>query len=295
MLTSASSGLLAGIASFFLYKVGVFLCGAALGVTVALVLNMAVLYKLPGGNVPFIVAAVVLGLAFGGLGFRFMRHTMVAATSIVGAYAFIRSVGFFAGNYPSNEFDIANELKDGQTDLPWQIWAYFAGWGALVLLGVGVQLRFTARKPAGGGRDAWEKAYDESDDISDLVRGRRSKKGKRKGGRKGKKGRGKGGKGRKGGAAGEEGLLEGGGINEGSGETADEWGADDSGVWGAEGEGGDGGGEGEGGAAEGYYEDEAPADWGASPSAKGIALPSWKFGGQGVGKASAPVPATIAW
>ena len=112
------AALLSGVASYFLYKLGVFLCGAALGVVVALIVNMAVLYKLvPGSNVPLIVLAVALGLVFGALGFRYMRLTMVASTSAVGAYAFIRSVGFFAGHYPGNEFDIATELQNGETNL----------------------------------------------------------------------------------------------------------------------------------------------------------------------------------
>ena len=220
------AGLLCGAASFFFYKVGVFLCGASLGVVVALVLNMAVLYKLGAGNTPFIVAAIALGLAFGTLGYYFMRFSMVAATSVVGAYAFIRSVGFFAGNYPPNEFDIEQQLQNGQTALPWQIYAYFAGWLVLVLLGVAVQLNITARKSSSAEKDQWEKAYDESGDVGDLLRGRRSKKGRKSSGGKKKKSRkGKGGKARA------EPLLEegdgsgGGGAtewNEGGGEVYDD-------------------------------------------------------------------------
>jgi len=190
------AALLSGVASYFLYKLGVFLCGAALGVVVALIVNMAVLYKLvPGSNVPLIVLAVALGLVFGALGFRYMRLTMVASTSAVGAYAFIRSVGFFAGHYPGNEFDIATELQNGETNLPWQIYAYFASWAALVVIGLAVQLLFTARRRAGEDEDDNERAFKDSADVSDLLRGklkkkRRSGKGrnKGKGGRRSKKG-----------------------------------------------------------------------------------------------------------
>ena len=167
------AALLSGVASYFLYKLGVFLCGAALGVVVALIVNMAVLYKLvPGSNVPLIVLAVALGLVFGALGFRYMRLTMVASTSAVGAYAFIRSVGFFAGHYPGNEFDIATELQNGETNLPWQIYAYFASWAALVVIGLSVQLLFTARRRAGEEEDDNERAFKDSADVSDLLRGK---------------------------------------------------------------------------------------------------------------------------
>lgn len=182
------AGLIAGALSFFLYKLGVFLCGAALGVTVAIVLNLSVLYKLPGGNAPFIVAAVFLGLGFGFLSYYYMRYSMIAATSIVGSYAFIRSVGYFGGNYPANEFDIEQELQNGQTNLPWQIYAYFAGWLALCFTGVFVQIRYTAKKKDGEGKDENELAFENSADVSDLLKGKFKKgKKKRKGGKGSKK------------------------------------------------------------------------------------------------------------
>lgn len=157
------SGLLAGIASFYLYKLGVFLCGAALGVVSALVLNMAVLYKLGFNNIPFIVAAVVLGLAFGGLGFYFMRTTMVTATAVVGAYACIRGIGYFGGGYPSNEFDVEQELQNGHSDqIPMIVYGYFGGWVVLWILGLFVQFKYTAKKGKTDEKDEWEKAYDES-------------------------------------------------------------------------------------------------------------------------------------
>jgi len=182
------AGLIAGALSFFLYKLGVFLCGAALGVTVAIVLNLSVLYKLPGGNAPFIVAAVFLGLGFGFLSYYYMRYSMIAATSIVGSYAFIRSVGYFGGNYPANEFDVEQELQNGQTNLPWQIYAYFAGWIALCFAGIFVQIRYTAKKKDGDGKDENELAFENSADVSDLLKGKFKKgKKKRKGGKSGKK------------------------------------------------------------------------------------------------------------
>ena len=281
------AGVTAGVLSFFLYKVGVFLCGASLGVVVALVLNMAVLYKLPGGNVPFIVAAVALGLLFGGLSYRFMRLTMVLATSIVGAYAFIRSLGFFCGSYPSNEFDIAAELQaGGVSSLPWQIYAYFAGWAAIVVLGVFVQLRFTARKEKGAGKDRWERAYDESADVADLLRGKRSR---RKKGRKSRKGGNGGKKDRRGKDAAL--LDEEGGADAGAGAVDENW-AGEGEEWGA-GEGDeewqqDGGGD----EAEAYFgvgaESEAAAPSWGSPT-KGLALQPMRKG-----KGAGP-PASIQW
>jgi hypothetical protein len=166
------AGIIAAVASFFLYKVGVFLCGAAMGVVIAVVLNLTVLYKIGGGNTPFIVAAVLLGLGFGALGFYFMRATMISATTTVGAYIFIRSVGYFGGNYPSNEFDIEQELQAGDiADIPWQVYAYFAGWLVLIVVGILVQVKITAKKKDKDEKDEWEVAYDDAELSLDAITG----------------------------------------------------------------------------------------------------------------------------
>jgi len=174
------------------------------------------------------------------------------------------------------------------------------------VVGVFVQLRFTARKADNTVKDQWEKAFDESADVSDLLQGRSSKRRK---GRKGRKG-GKGGKksrrgGGGGGGAGGEALLDGEDGGEGGGAEAwgggagggDEWGADVSeggGEWSG------GGGINGDGAAEPYYEEEPapapvmPAAW-ASPNSRGVAMVPLKGKGRGVPGGRAPPPASISW
>lgn len=170
--TGAMAGLIAAVASFFLWKVGVFLIGAALGVVIALVLNVTVLYKLSpaDANLPLEIGGVVLGLAFGGLALKFMRTTVVVSTAVVGAYAFVRGVGHFAGGYPSNEFDVEQELQNGQVNLPYTVYIYFAAWCILWMLGIAVQFLVTAKK-VGSGKDENEKQFDEALDPLDVVLG----------------------------------------------------------------------------------------------------------------------------
>lgn len=180
-----AAGLLGGTICYFLYKVGVFAVGGALGVVIALVLNMTVLYKLSPGNanLPFIVGAVILGLGFGGLALYFMRITVIMSTSIVGGYAAIRGIGYFGGNYPSNEFDIEQQFVNGQTNLPWQIYAYFAGWVAIWSVGIGVQLLVTAKKANADEKDQFEKDFEAAELSVDALVGKKrkkSKKGKKK-------------------------------------------------------------------------------------------------------------------
>jgi hypothetical protein len=171
--TGGMAALIAAVASFFLWRVGVFLIGAALGVTIALVLNVTLLYKFVPSNpqLPLEVGGVLLGLGLGMLALRFMRPTVIVATSFIGAYAVIRGIGHFAGGYPSNEFDIGEEVASGQLVFSWTIYVYFAAWVVLAFVGVAVQLLVTSKAAANGEKDAQEKEYDAADPTLDIIMG----------------------------------------------------------------------------------------------------------------------------
>lgn len=164
------AGLVVGGAGAVLPRVGVFLVGSALGIVGGMVLNTAFLYKIAvandiSTNVTLGVGAGVLGLVFGVLAIFMMRFVVVIATSVVGAYAVMRGIGSFAGNYP-DEFALKDELMKGDTNLPWQTYAYLGGWAALSLLGVFVQFCVTAPRKKGNrkeDRDEWEEQFDVSE------------------------------------------------------------------------------------------------------------------------------------
>ena len=106
-------GLLGGFLCWKVWKVGVFVIGAALGVVIAMVLHITLFCHLGMGNVPLIVAGVLLGLAAGALSVRFMRKAMVVSTSVLGAYAALRGVSLFVSGSSMYEPD-TNKLVHGR-------------------------------------------------------------------------------------------------------------------------------------------------------------------------------------
>lgn len=160
----ALGGLLVGLVGALIPRIGVFLVGAALGVVVALILNTTVLYRLypANPNVTLGVSGAVLGLAIGGAATLMMRTVVVISTSFVGSYCTIRGIGYFAGNYPADEWALRDQIANGAT-LPVEIYAYFAGMMVLGVIGCVAQFMFTAKKRRGDEKDEWEEAYDDSD------------------------------------------------------------------------------------------------------------------------------------
>ena len=166
------AGLLVGGVGAWQPRIGVFLVGAALGVVIAFALNAAVLYKLSLGNplIPLIVAAIVLGLGLGGLATIMMRTVVIVSTSVVGAYAAIRGVGHYAGNFP-DEFELAKQIEEGNGSLSPVVYGYLAGIAVLAAIGVGVQFFVTARKASTDEKDEWELEYEQAELTLEALRG----------------------------------------------------------------------------------------------------------------------------
>ena len=166
------AGLMVGGVGAYVPRVGVFLVGAALGVVLALDLNTTVLWRLypSNPNLTLGVAGGLLGAGFGGLSMLMMRTVVICSTSVVGAYALIRGVGYFAGNYPADELALKDQIANGQT-LPVAVYGYFSGMLALALLGIAIQFLYTAKKANKDEKDEWEEAYDDSEMSLDALRG----------------------------------------------------------------------------------------------------------------------------
>ncbi len=154
-------GLLGGVLCWKVWKVGVFVIGAALGIVIAMVLHITVFCHLGQGNTPLIAAGVLLGLAFGALSLRFMRKAMVVSTSVLGAYATLRGVSLFVPGSFTDELTVASEVAAG-TPLPVAMYGYLGGMAALAVAGVLVQFLLTAVKPAKDGeKDEFEEEFEE--------------------------------------------------------------------------------------------------------------------------------------
>ena len=180
----AFAGALSAALCWRFFRVGVFVIGAALGVLLALVLNLAVFVHLvppAQADAPFIGGGVVLGGVFGALALRFMRPTMIAATAAIGAYACIRGVSLFAGGFP-DELGLVTQLESGAR-LSVAVYGYLGGMGALALVGAAVQVRFTAPRVRAGEKDENEIAFDEAEDDFNTSKKKKKKVRARRGAR----------------------------------------------------------------------------------------------------------------
>jgi hypothetical protein len=172
-LSGVFGGVLGGVLCWRLFKVGVFIMGASLGVIVAMLLHILVFARFLSayGNTPLIVAAVLLGLGLGALGLRFMRKTMVVATSTLGAYAAIRGVSLFVPGSFLSELTLARRIQAGET-LPQAMDGYLGGIAALALAGMLVQFLVTARKVGkDDAKDELEEELEESELSLEALQG----------------------------------------------------------------------------------------------------------------------------
>ncbi len=174
-------GVLGGLLCWKVWKIGVFVIGAALGVVLAVVLHITVFCHLHQGNMPLIVAGVLLGLSAGALSLRFMRKAMVVSTSVLGAYGSLRGVSLFVPGSYTDELLVAAEVQAGKA-IPAAMFGYLSGMALLALAGVLVQFLVTAVKPRGGGdKDEFEEEFEGSElTLEALAGGGGSKKKKKK-------------------------------------------------------------------------------------------------------------------
>jgi hypothetical protein len=172
VLAACVAASIGGFLCWRLFKVGVAILGGSLGVILALLLHLLVFARFLSayGNTPLIVAAVFLGLGVGALGLRFLRKTMVVATSTLGAYGTMRGVSLFVPGSFLAELTLAKRIQNGQ-QLPDSMDGYLGGVAALALVGVLVQILVTAKKAKKDDKDDLEKELEESDVSLEALQG----------------------------------------------------------------------------------------------------------------------------
>ena len=121
-------GVLVGLVLAYLSRLGGAVLAAWGGVCLALMLYTSFVYKIDNSSrVAFWVFVVLMGAAFGVLGFLLFNHAIIISTAIIGSYAFMRGISLYAGGYP-NEMMIIELIKNGQlTNFPTSFWIYFSG------------------------------------------------------------------------------------------------------------------------------------------------------------------------
>ncbi|RHY94416.1 hypothetical protein DYB35_012246 [Aphanomyces astaci] len=139
-------GLIVGATVMCVWKLGVFMVGAAAGIVLAFLVNNTVGYKLwpsnPSGMLYILIVA--LGVLGGFLARCLERPFLIVATSFFGATAAVWGVGYFAGKYPSGS-DLESlrvQVADGSfvysISPAW--WAYLAA--TVVFFGIAMYMQF---------------------------------------------------------------------------------------------------------------------------------------------------------
>ena len=99
-------GALIGLILAKLSKLGVAVLAGWGGFCLGLIIYAAFLYKLDGDKqILYWVFNIGLGVIAGILSIFLFNHAVIFSTAIVGSYAFIRGISFYAGGYPS-EFEL---------------------------------------------------------------------------------------------------------------------------------------------------------------------------------------------
>lgn len=90
----------------------------------------------------YVAALIILSFGLAILGawaaWRFDKLIIVYLTALIGAYALIRGIAVFAGNYP-NEVTMFSEIMNGVFELPTAFYGYLAGFVVTAIVGVVVQ------------------------------------------------------------------------------------------------------------------------------------------------------------
>jgi len=130
LVVSMIGGLL--LAKFF--RFGVAVAAGWGGVVLALILYNSFVYKIDGTNkVVFWIFVVLMAVVFAALSFKFCWPAVIIATSIAGAYSFIRGISVMAGGYPS-ELEIIKLIESKEYGgMPGSFYGYMAGFFILAI------------------------------------------------------------------------------------------------------------------------------------------------------------------
>lgn len=99
-------GAIIGLILAKLSRIGVAVLAGWGGFCLGMILYAAFLYKLDGDKqILYWCFNIGLGITAGILSIFLFNHAIIISTAIVGSYAFIRGISFYAGGYPS-EFEL---------------------------------------------------------------------------------------------------------------------------------------------------------------------------------------------
>jgi len=132
-------------------KFGIFIIGALLGTVIALILYNAILFKIKTDPAELVLLITLGVLALGGgiLSLIFYKHVIIIATSLIGCYAFVRSLSLVIGSFP-NEIQIIKQIQtqDYNFSVHWPFYIYMNVIFLLTLLSIYIQYKIKKRSEA---------------------------------------------------------------------------------------------------------------------------------------------------
>jgi len=138
-------GILVGFLLAKFSKVGVAILAGWGGVALFLILWSSFFYFM-NSQVAFWILLVAFALIFAGLSFVLYDHALIISTALVGSYAFVRGISFYAGRYP-NEFTIINMIESGLiTHIDPVFYGYLAGILVFCVVGIAVQYKMRSKE-----------------------------------------------------------------------------------------------------------------------------------------------------
>ena len=131
------------------YKEKIFgiVLGIVLGYIIGQILVNLFLIRIPTSYQKLVqyLTYIALMIVFAVLGILFFNYIIVFATALIGAYAVVRGISFFAGGFP-NEMTIADLIANNETEqlkdlLTWHVYLYLVGLAILFVVGMIVQIK----------------------------------------------------------------------------------------------------------------------------------------------------------
>lgn len=142
---SVALGLVAGFLSVYLENYAAAILAGWGGFLLGVMLNETVLW-LANAAWLFWVVNISFAIIFAILGFCFIDHAIVFATSFIGAYMMLKGIGIMAGGFP-NIYVLIKMIKSGAIDsIDPAFYGYMAGIVVMTILCIVFQWKFWLKK-----------------------------------------------------------------------------------------------------------------------------------------------------
>jgi hypothetical protein len=134
-ILATAFGVLVGFLMLKFFLIGFCIMGFFAGYTLGALLYTLVFISFLQST--YFLAFLTFGLGFVGayLCFRFRKDLAIITTALLGAYAFVRGISMFVGDYP-NEIQLYQDIKNNTATYSYAFLGYLAAMAVLAVLGI---------------------------------------------------------------------------------------------------------------------------------------------------------------